>query len=84
MAFRPFLIYFVLIYKKKKMENYDFGVPANLTSIVIFILENLLQLGRILLFSFTVITLSIKLFLAIFNIKLIMVFNQYSREDLYG
>lgn len=66
------------------MENYDFGVPANLTSIVIFILENLLQLGRILLFSFTVITLSIKLFLAIFNIKLIMVFNQYSREDLYG
>ena len=66
------------------MENYDFGVSANLTSIVIFILENLLQLGRILLFSFTVITLSIKLFLAIFNIKLIMVFNQYSREDLYG
>lgn len=66
------------------MENYDFGVPANLTSIVIFILENLLQLGRIPLFSFIVITLSIKLFLAIFNIKLIMVFNQYSREDLYG
>lgn len=66
------------------MENYDFGVSANLTSIVIFILENLLQLGRIPLFSFIVITLSIKLFLAIFNIKLIMVFNQYSREDLYG